>query len=156
MDGAEQRWCMSHRFDPALRSKRTKPREGFGAKLLATLLAIIVVCLPAKAAPKESSAEKIVSSYVTKARFSQSSENVLIQKVPPEELLACCDEQPIGPFSHLPLGLKVLFGAPLIPIGFWIGLSALRNAAEWGTPFSVLILLLGGCLGMVGFAMLVG
>jgi len=58
----------------------------------------------------------------------------------------CCDEHQKSPISHLPLGLKVFLGTPFFTIGFWIGLTALRSAAKWGSAFATFVLLIGSGL----------
>lgn len=54
-----------------------------------------------------------------------------------------------------PLGLKVLFGAPLIPIGFWISVLALRRRAHGHDLLGLFIFLCGGLIGGIGVLMVV-
>lgn len=52
--------------------------------------------------------------------------------------------------------LEVVIGAPLIPIGFWISVAALRRCDEGDDLFGFLMFLSGGIIGAAGIALMVG
>jgi hypothetical protein len=57
------------------------------------------------------------------------------------------------------LGLKVLFGAPLIPIGFWIGYRGLvrdrYDRSRWAMLKCLAVLLIGSAISTAGIALIV-
>lgn len=64
------------------------------------------------------------------------------------------------PLCHIPLGLKVAFGAPFWPIGCWIGWRGL-HAADWRNPrlshalWCALRLLAGGTVCTLGLLIMI-
>ena len=64
-------------------------------------------------------------------------------------------EEILGPEDHSALSRKVLLGAPLIAIGFWVSVLAFRRRPGRRDDFGLLIFLCGGLIGGVGIALIV-
>jgi hypothetical protein len=52
------------------------------------------------------------------------------------------------------LGAKIALGAPLVPIGLWISILALRRRPQRSDPLGFCVFLSGGMLGAAGIAIM--